>query len=72
MNNIRHYVLSNSLNLSGVHLVFDQWYKQTLYVSYFTQLVLGSFGNGQVNKIRQYVLAILLSLLRDNYVKNSE
>ena len=69
MNNIRHYVLSNSLNLSGVHLVFDQWYKQTLYVSYSTEFILGSFGNGQANKTRLYVLAIILGLLRDHSVK---
>ena len=57
------------MNLSGVHLVFDQWYKQTLYVGYFNELILGSFGNGQVNKIRQYVLDIILGLLRDHSVK---
>ena len=35
-------------------------------------MILRSFGNVPVNKRRQYVLAILLGLLRYNDIKNSE
>ena len=63
-------MLANSLTLSGVHLVLDQRFKQTLCVSYFTEMVLGLFGNGPVNKSIHYVLSILLGLLRDNYIMN--
>ena len=62
------YVLDNSLTQSGVNLVLEKLFKHTLCVTYFTELILGSFGNGAVNKIIHYVLAILLGLLRDNYV----
>ena len=39
VNKTRHYVLDNSLTLLVVNLVLDQWFNQTLYVSYFTVLV---------------------------------
>ena len=48
--------------------------KQVTYaeicVSYFSDLILGSFGNEPLNKSRHYVLLILLCLFRDNYVNN--
>ena len=50
----------------------DKWFKQTLRVSYFTELVLGSFGNGPVNKTRHFVLDILLGLLRYHLIKTSK
>ena len=53
-------------------MVFDQRFKQTLGVSYFTEMILGSNVNGPVNKIRHYVLAILPGLLRDNYAINQK
>ena len=62
------YVLDNSLTQSGVNLVLKKWFKHTLCATYFTELILGSFGNGAVNKIKHYVLDILLVLLRGNYV----
>ena len=48
----------------GWLLVLLQWFNQTLWVSYFTELVSGSLSIGPVNKIRHYVLAILLVQLR--------
>ena len=33
-----------------------------MFVSYFTELFLGLFGNGPVGKIRYYVIAILLGV----------
>ena len=38
---------------------------QTLFVRYITEIVLGSFGNEQVIRRRQYVSAILLVVLSD-------
>ena len=35
---IRHYVLDNLLSWFGVHLVIEQWFKQTLYVRYFDNM----------------------------------
>ena len=46
-------------------MVLNQGYKEKLCVRYFTELSSGSFGNGPVNKIKHYVLAILLFLFRD-------
>ena len=54
----------------GVYLVLWKWLYLTLCVRLFSELILGSFGDGQVNKSRHYALAILLVLLRDNYVTN--
>ena len=51
-------------------LVFYQWYKQTICLIYFTEIIPVSFGIGPVNKCRQYLLAILLGLLRDNSLMN--
>ena len=48
-------MLANSLNWLGVPLVLDQWFKHILLVIYFTEFVLGLFGNGIVNKIRHYM-----------------
>ena len=67
MNKISHYVLANSLTWSGVHLVFDQWFKQTLCVSHFTDIILSSYVNGPVNKSRYNMLDHLLVLLGDHY-----
>ena len=39
-----------------------------LCVRSFTEFVLGSFGNEAVNKLRYYVLSILLGLLMISYV----
>ena len=61
-------MLSDSLTLLGVPLVFGQWFNQRLCVSYFTDFISGSFGNPPVKQIKHYVLDILLRLLRDNYV----
>ena len=58
-------MLADSLTSVLVSLVLDKWFNQTLCVSYFTELVLGSFGDGPVNKCRHYMLAILIGLLRD-------
>ena len=63
-------MLANSLTWLGVHLVLDQLFNQTLCVCYFTELILGLFGNGPVNKIIHCVLAILLGLFRDHYATN--
>ena len=70
VNKNRHYVLENSLTWLWVHLIWDQWFENTQCVSYFTELVSGSFGNGTVNKNRRYVLDILMCLFRDHYVTN--
>ena len=51
-------------------MVLDQWFKQTLCDSYFTEWISDLFGNGLVNKIRYYVLAILLGLFSDYSVTN--
>ena len=59
-NTIRHYVLANPMNRSGENLVFDHFFNYTLFVSYITEIVLGSFGNVQMNRRREYMLAILL------------
>ena len=72
MNKIRHNVLANSLNWPGVNFVLDQWFKQTLCVSYFPMLISGSFGNVSENKVIHYVLAISLGLFRDNSVTNKK
>ena len=52
----------------GVHLALDQRFKKTLCVTYFTELILVSFGNVPVNKSIHYVFDILLGLFRDHYV----
>ena len=49
-------------------LVLERLFKKTLCVRYFTEMILGSFGNVPVNKNRQFVLAILLGSLRDHCV----
>ena len=46
-------------------MVLDQRFKPTLCVSYFTELISGSFGNVPEEKSRHYVLAILLDVFRD-------
>ena len=61
-------MLANSLTWSGVHLVLEQWFRQTLCVRYFTGIILSSIGDVPVNKIRHYALAILLGLLSYHYV----
>ena len=63
-------MLAYSLTSLGVHLLFDEWCKQTLWFSYFTETVLGSLDNGSVNKIRHYVLAILVGLLMYHSIMN--
>ena len=63
MNKTGQCVLADLTNLLGVTLVLNKGFKQTLCFGYFTELILGSFGNGPVNKSRHYVLAILLGLL---------
>ena len=50
VNKIRHYLLDNSLTWLWVHLVLYQWFKHTLFVRYFTQLISGSFINSTVKK----------------------
>ena len=58
------------MNWSGVYLALGQWFNQTLCVSHFNELILGSFGNIPVNKSRHYVLYILPGLLRYRYIMN--
>ena len=53
-----------------VDLALEQRFNHKICVSYCNHLILGYFVNGLVNKIRNYVLDILLGLLRDNYVTN--
>ena len=71
VNETRRYVLADLLIWSEVHLVSEFIFDQQLCVSYFNELILGSFGNEPVNKIRHYVLVILPCLLRDNYLTNN-
>ena len=68
MNKYRYYVLDNSLNWSGVHFLSVKWFKQTLWFCYFTEMILGSFGNGPMNKIRHHVLGILLLLFNNHSI----
>ena len=50
MNKSRQFLLDDELNLLRIILVLGMLYRQTLSVIYFTELVLGSFGNVPVNK----------------------
>ena len=68
VNKIRHYVFAYSLNSLVVNLVLNKWYKQTLCVRSFDELVSGSFCDCPVDKTRHYMLAILMYLFRDNYI----
>ena len=68
----RHYVFANSLNWSGLHAVFDHKFNQTLCVSYFTECISGSFGNGQVNKSRHNGFDIILGLLGDSSITDKQ
>ena len=70
MNKSRHYVLADLLTWFGINLVMEKWFNQTLCVSYFTELILGSFGYGPVNKSRHYVLDNQPDLLGDHFVMN--
>ena len=70
MNKIKQNVLDNLLNWSGVHLVLDQWFNHTLWISYYTEFLLGSFDNEPVSESRSYVLAILIGLLMDHSLYN--
>ena len=45
------------LVLLGVELVINQWLKQTLCVSYLTDLIWGTFGTGPVTKADTMCLA---------------
>ena len=49
-------------------MVLGELLSQTLRVSYFPELISGSFGNGTVNESRYYRLAILMCLFRDRYI----
>ena len=62
LNKIKQYVLANSMILAGVRLVLEKKFRQIIYVIFFTELLLRSLGNGPVNKIRHYMLDILLCL----------
>ena len=64
----RIYVWADSLTWLGVPLVLCKWFNQMLCDRYFTDLILGSFGNRPVNKSRYHVLAVLLLLLRNHYI----
>ena len=48
--NIKHYVFASLLSEIWVKSVMDQWLKQTLCISYFTELILGTIDNGPVIK----------------------
>ena len=65
-----NYVLANSLTLSRVHLLLDQWFIWEICVSYFTKVILGSFGNVQVSTSRHYLLYVLMSLFREYSLTN--
>ena len=65
-------MLDHLLTWSEVPMVLDQWFKQTICVSYFTDLSLGSFDNEKDNEIRHYVLAVILGVLWDYYVYNQK
>ena len=54
----------------GVNSVFYQWFIQTLCVGHYTNLISAWFVNGTVNKIRHYVLAVLLGLFRERSITN--
>ena len=69
-NETRKYLLTTLLTWLGVHLVICQYFEQTLCVSYYTETILCSKHDGPLNKIWQYVLANLPSLLMDNSVMN--
>ena len=51
-----------------MYLLLDQLFNKKLWVSYFTETILDSFYNEQVNENRHYLLAVLLGLLRDHSV----
>ena len=72
MNKNIHYVLENSLTLLGINMLLGQCFMQTLCFSYFTELILGSFGNGTVNKSTQYVLETLKETIISHYVTNQK
>ena len=61
-------MLASSLTGSWVHLALDHLFNQALYFSYFTEMVLGSYDNGPVNKILHYVLPIILGLFMHQYL----
>ena len=60
-------MLANTLTWLGLTLLLYHILNQTLWVRYFTEMVLVSLGNATVNKSSHYLLYILLGLLRDNY-----
>ena len=70
MNKISHYMLYISLTLSTLNLVFDQWYNQALFISFYTDFVLGSNDNLLVIKTRHCVLDFLLGLIWNHCVIN--
>ena len=70
MNKSGQHGLKNSLTWSGVPMVLDQWFNQTLGVSYFMEIVLVSFGGVKVNRIRDYVVDILLGCIWYYFVTN--
>ena len=50
VNESRNCVLNKLLTWLGVPLVLDQWFKQTIFVSYFTKMIPGSIRNGPAKK----------------------
>ena len=68
MHKIKDYVLDNLLTILWVHLVLDNWLKQTLCFSCFVDIILESFGNVPMNINRPYGLTIILGLFNDHYV----
>ena len=63
-------MLANSLTKSVLSLSLGKLFKQTLCISYITELIPGSWGYEQVIKIKHYVLSILHGLLSDHDIMN--
>ena len=54
-----HYALANSLTWLGIYLILDQGFNNTLFVSYFTELISVLFCGLPVNKRRNDELDFL-------------
>ena len=48
----------------------ERLFNHTISVGYFTEMILGLFGNGLVNKTRHDVFPLFLGLFRDTSVTN--
>ena len=57
---IRHYVLDNLLGQNWVLMAIEKWFKQTQYVSYYTNIDIVMFHYLTSGKIRHHELGNLL------------